>query len=283
MTDQRREPAAMGPGGLSPAEAAQKSLSYSSYLRVDELLGLQRLRSDPPEHDETLFIIIHQVYELWFKQLLHEFDRIRAEFGRNELYDAMAGLKRCRMIMKTLVQQLDVLETMTPMSFRSFRSRLESASGFQSAQFRELEFLLGYKRRDMLAMFGEDMPARERLERRLREPSVVDAFYAFLRLNGFAIDAPAPGHDLTTPTQPNEAVQDVLVVIYKTRPDLANLLELMTDFDEGLQEWRYRHVKMVERTIGLQPGTGGSSGAEFLRRTLFRPVFPDLWAIRHRL
>lgn len=260
-----------------------KALTYSSYLRIDELLSLQSLKSNPAEHDETLFIIIHQVYELWFKQLLHEFDKLKTDFSTNRLYGAMATLKRCRTIMKTLVGQLDVLETMTPMEFGSFRDRLESASGFQSAQFRELEFLLGYKRPQMVQHHVSGTPAFLALQRRLREPSIVDHFYDLLALQQCTIPPALREKDVTAPTQPHEAVQEAVLGLYRARPEFAILLELMVDFDEGLQEWRYRHVKMVERTIGSKPGTGGSSGTEFLKTTLFRPVFPDLWAIRHRL
>ena len=266
-----------------PPPAPAKALTYASYLRVDELLALQTPKSDPPEHDETLFIIIHQVYELWFKQLLHEFDKVQRDFLKADLYGAMATFKRCRTIMKTLVAQLDILETMTPMEFGSFRDRLESASGFQSAQFRALEFQLGYKRPAMLQHFPAESAAHALLKRRLEAHSVVDSFYEFLAHLGHPAPCAVLDKDVTAKTQPNEQVQETLLELYAKRPDVAGLLELLFDFVEGLQEWRYRHVKMVERTIGMKPGTGGSSGAEFLRQTLFRSVFPDLWAIRHRM
>ncbi|NOT00600.1 MAG: tryptophan 2,3-dioxygenase [Phycisphaerales bacterium] len=259
------------------------SLTYDDYLNLDDLLNAQQLRSDPPEHDETLFIIIHQVYELWFKLLLHEFDRVGVQLSSNDLYGSIHTFQRCRTVLKTLVSQLDILETMTPMSFTSFRDRLEEASGFQSAQFRELEFLLGFKRRDMLRYYDASSPAYARLERRLREPSVVDHFYDFLAANGVAIPPALRDKPADQAVEPNGALQDELVGLYQTNRGLVVLFELMTDFDEGLQEWRYRHVKMVERTIGRKTGTGGSPGVEFLRQSLFKPVFPDLWAIRHRL
>lgn len=264
---------------------SQNTLTYSSYLQIDELLKLQRPRSVPPEHDETLFIIIHQVYELWFKQLLHEFDKVKGDFSRGDLYAAIHAFKRCRTIMKTLVGQLDILETMTPMSFTSFRDRLETASGFQSFQYREVEFVLGYKRADMnfAALYGRDTAGYAALMRRLDERTVIDHFYDFLALHGATIPRELRERDLRQSNQPSEAVQEELHTLYQSRPDLAILFELMTDFDEGLQEWRYRHVKLVERTIGQKRGTGGSEGMEFLKKTLFKPVFPDLWAIRHRL
>jgi tryptophan 2,3-dioxygenase len=258
-------------------------LTYADYLHLDELLALQRPRSDPPEHDEMLFIISHQAYELWFKLLLHEFDRIKANLVGNRPYEAIAGFKRVRTIMKVMVEQIDILETLTPMSFNSFRARLEHASGFQSSQFRELEFVLGYKRAAMLRYQREGTPAYERLVQRLHEPSVMDAFYAFLEQHGVAIPEHVRQRDITQPAVQDDAVTDGVLRLYTTRPDLEILFEVMTDFDEGFQEWRYRHIKLVERSIGSKHGTGGSLGVEFLKKSLFLPVFPDLWAMRHRL
>jgi tryptophan 2,3-dioxygenase len=258
-------------------------LTYSRYLKIEELLALQQPASSPPEHDETLFIVIHQVYELWFKLLLHEFDKIRRDFSGGDLWGSISTWKRARMVLKTLVGQIDVLETMTPMSFLTFRDRLESASGFQSTQFRELEFLLGHKRTQILDHYPPDDPGRARLDRRLRERSVQDHFYDFLATRGVAVPPALRAREVTQATEPNSEIQDALVRLYRESPDVGVLLELMTDFDEGMQEWRYRHVKMVERTIGNKQGTGGSLGAEYLRTTLFKPLFPDLWAIRNRL
>jgi tryptophan 2,3-dioxygenase len=259
------------------------TLTYFSYLHLDQLLSLQEPRSSPPEHDEMLFIISHQAYELWFKLQLHELEKVRDDFRANHLYGAIATFKRVRTIMKVMVEQIDILETLTPMSFNSFRDRLETASGFQSSQFREFEFLLGYKRADMLRFQQAGTPAYERLVRRLHEPSVVDAFYDFLEQRGVTIPAALRRRDPTLPTEPNEVVEEGILRLYKSRPDLEILFELMTDFDEGFQEWRYRHIKLVERTIGSKKGTGGSLGVEFLKKSLFHPVFPDLWAIRHKL
>lgn len=258
------------------------SLTYWDYLKLDSLLALQEPRSRQPEHDEMLFIVIHQVYELWFKLLLHELEKIKRDFTADHLFGAIATFQRARHLMKTLVGQLDILETMTPMSFTSFRSRLEDASGFQSTQFRELEFVLGYKRAGVLK-YHENSPGYPALEHRLRERSLVDHFYDFLELRGVAIPNELRNRDATMPSEPNAAVQDGIFHLYKSQPDVTILLELMTDFDEGFQEWRYRHVKLVERTIGSKQGTGGSPGVPFLKQSLFVPVFPDLWAIRHRL
>jgi tryptophan 2,3-dioxygenase len=185
--------------------------------------------------------------------------------------------------MKVMVEQVDIVETLTPMSFSSFRDRLETASGFQSAQFRELEFLLGYKRAAMLKYQKEGTPAYERLVQRLNEPSVVDCFYTFLEQRGVTIPVALRQRDITLPTVPDETVAAGVLHLYKSQPNLEILFELMTDFDEGFQEWRYRHIKLVERTIGSKTGTGGSLGVEFLKKSLFLPVFPDLWAIRHKL
>ncbi len=257
-------------------------LTYANYLKLERLLDLQEPKSEPEEHDELLFIVIHQVYELWFKLLLHELEKIKRDFTANALFGAIATFKRVRTVMKTLVGQLDILETMTPMSFAGFRGRLETASGFRSAQFRALEFVLGLKRREALTAFEAGSAEHAMLERRLKERSVIDHFYDFLAHRGVAIPADLRARDVTLPAVPDERIQEALCRVYREQPDVAILLELMTDFDEGQQEWRYRHVKLTERTIGNKPGTGGSSGVEFLKRTLFTPVFPDLWAIRHR-
>jgi tryptophan 2,3-dioxygenase len=230
-----------------------------------------------------LFIIAHQAYELWFKLQLHELEKLCVDFRNNRLYGAIATLKRARTIMKVMVEQIDILETLTPMSFSSFRDRLETASGFQSSQFREFEFLLGYKRADMLRYQTPGTADYERVERRLRAPSLVDAFYMFLEQHGVAIPSALRQRDPTLPTEPNADVEEGILRLYKTKPDLEILFELMTDFDEGFQEWRYRHIKLVERSIGSKKGTGGSLGVEFLKKSLFHPVFPDLWAIRHKL
>jgi tryptophan 2,3-dioxygenase len=259
------------------------TLTYASYLHLDELLQLQQPRSDPPEHDEMIFIVSHQAYELWFKLQLHELEKIRRDFWDDHLYGAIATFKRVRTIMKVMVEQIDILETLTPMSFNSFRDRLDTASGFQSSQFREFEFLLGYKREAMLRFQQPSTPAYGRLVRRLHEPSVMDAFYDFLSKHGVAIPMALRDRDSTLPTEPNETVQEGVLRLYKTQPDMEILFELMTDFDEGFQEWRYRHIKLVERSIGGKRGTGGSLGVEFLKKSLFHPVFPDLWAMRHKL
>jgi len=221
---------------------ASEPLSYVSYLRINELLALQEPKSDGPEHDELLFIVIHQTYELWFKQILHELDRARRLLREGSLHPVLGTLRRVRTILKTLVGQVDILETMTPLEFNAFRARLESSSGFQSYQFREFE-----------AVFAR--------------PGIWDDVVKLLEGHGCMVSVD---------------IEESLLSVYRTRPDMSLLLEELVDIDEGLQEWRYRHVKMVERTIGNSRGTGGSSGAGYLKSTLFNPVFPELWAIRSR-
>ena len=258
-------------------------LTYASYLKLDQLLALQEPRSHPAEHDEMLFIISHQAYELWFKLQLHELDKIKRDFLDNHLYGAIATFKRVRTIMKVMVEQVDILETLTPMSFNSFRDRLDNASGFQSSQFREFEFVLGYKRKDLLRFQQPGTPAYDRLLQRLNEPSVVDCFYTFLQYHGVVIPQELRTRDVALASVGNDIVEEGILRLYKSEPELEILFELMTDFDEGFQEWRYRHIKLVERSIGSKKGTGGSLGVEFLKQSLFHPVFHDLWAIRHKL
>jgi tryptophan 2,3-dioxygenase len=274
--DRRRHPSAM-------LRESRMEMTYASYLKLDQLLDLQEPRSHPAEHDEMLFIISHQAYELWFKLQLHELDRIKRDFLDNHLYGVIATFKRARTIMKVMVEQIDILETLTPRSFNSFRARLETASGFQSSQFREFEFVLGYKRKDMLRYQQGGTPAYERLLRRLHEPSLVDCFYIFLEQHEVAIPSELRARDIAEPSIPNETVEEGILRLYKSQPQLEILFELMTDFDEGFQEWRYRHIKLVERSIGSKQGTGGSLGVDFLKQSLFHPVFHDLWAIRHKL
>ena len=259
------------------------TLTYHDYLGIPEILELQTPRSEPAEHDETLFIIIHQTYELWFKQFLHEQDMAEKSLRSDDLWGCIATLKRMRMILKTLVQQVDILETMTPLSFVSFRDRLDTASGFQSVQFRIIEFRLGHKRQRILDMTGKDVPLREDLERAMDQPSLMDVLNGFLARMGCDIPKEVLDRDVRDATAAHEGVQAELLKMYRERPDVSVLLELLTDIDEGIQEWRYRHVKLAERTIGAKIGTGGSDGVEFLKRTLFTPLFPDLWAIRSEM
>lgn len=254
--------------------------TYGEYLCVDELLSLQKLRSEPNEHDELLFIVVHQVYELWFKTILHELDGVGAHLERGRSAEAAHGFKRSRTILKTLVSQLDIIETMTPLGFLSFRDRLESSSGFQSAQFRELEFTLGKKSEAGFKRFPDGSDERRRLEERYNSPTLWDRFLSYIGTQGYSIPGSAKDRDVTQTLTPSPDVQKILLQAYRENSTATQICELMVDLDEGVQEWRYRHVKMVERTIGMKMGTGGSEGVAYLRNTLFQPAFPDLWEIR---
>jgi tryptophan 2,3-dioxygenase len=273
-------------------EQDKKAITYISYLKVDELLSLQQPESDG-EHDEMLFIVIHQTYELWFKQMLHEIAEVQKTLEAGKSHRSLAILGRVRTIMKTCVGQLDILETMTPLQFNTFRGRLQSSSGFQSAQFREFEAVLG--RRDQ-AGAGADKksgmgmaehlipgsPARARVEDAMQRRSLWDSALIYLESRGHKMPADVMNRDVTVGYTDHEGVQEVLLNVHRNDAEAAMICEALVDIDEGLQEWRYRHVKMVERTIGHKMGSGGSSGVGYLSSTLFRPVFADLWAIRSR-
>ena len=228
-----------------------------------------------------LFIIIHQTYELWFKQLLHEGVHLRSALAENDNFRAIADFKRILKVLKTMVGQVDILETMTPMSFESFRKRLESASGFQSWQFRCFEFLMGVKSLPKIEHLQEGSEERNRALQFFAEPSLYDAF-----LRGLSTSYELPPHvlqrDVTEVYKGDEQMQGILLDIYRNDKERALVCELFVDLDEGVQEWRYRHIKMVERTIGDKTGTGGSSGARYLKSTLGSPAFVDLWALRAR-
>jgi tryptophan 2,3-dioxygenase len=247
------------------------ALTYTSYLALDEILGAQRPRSD--EHDEMLFIVIHQVYELWFKQLLHELAYLQGRLEDGDTPRALGTLKRVLTILKTVVAQIDVLETMTPRQFTAFRDRLDAASGFQSAQFRELEAVLGLRDPRVIEHYSPQSAARERIAAAQGRPGLPDSLLRYLGARGYTVP----------PRKDSQAIQELLLDVYRDDGEAVQVCERLVDVDEGMQEWRYRHVKMVERTIGDKAGTGGSSGAGYLRETLFRSAFPDLWAVRSRL
>jgi tryptophan 2,3-dioxygenase len=256
-------------------------LTYSSYLRLDELLDIQTPASDG-EHDEMLFIVVHQVYELWFKQILHELDRLQELLDADDGARARHTLNRVLRILKVLVHQLDILETMTPLEFLTFRDRLDSGSGFQSWQFRGFEFALGQKRMPAVQHYPEGTAAREWLAARMEKPSIWDSFLHYIARGGHAVPQSLLERDVREPVTASPELQRLLIDIYRSDAGVREMCERFVDLDEGVQEWRYRHIKMVERTIGMKMGTGGTSGAEYLRSTL-RPAFPDLWAIRSEL
>ena len=239
-----------------------RRLSYGSYLKIPELLELQQGLTT--EHDELLFIVAHQVYELWFKVVLSELQTARERIDGDDIFFARHHLRRVYVIERLLVEQIEVLETMSPQDFLAFRSRLAPASGFQSVQFREIEFLSGLKEPKYMARLEAAPDERARLQRRLDEPSVADAFHALVKRRG-------------SPT---------LLEIFRHRElygDLFDLSEALLDHDEAFAHWRSRHVLMVERQIGSKPGTGGSTGARYLRSTLDKRFYPDLWELRSQL
>jgi tryptophan 2,3-dioxygenase len=262
------------------SENYDSALTYTSYLAVDELLKLQKPLSDGPEHDEMLFIIIHQTYELWFKQLIHEFQQAQRALENGDTHYSLSILGRIRTIMKVCVAQVDILETMTPLQFNAFRGYLASSSGFQSSQFRKVEAILGRRDSRMAGHLPPDMQAeiREITSRN----SIWDSFLDYLTKRGYSLPADVVGRDKSNAYESSAAVQEVLLKVHQSDPESAMVSERLVDIDEGIQEWRYRHVKMVERTIGKKMGTGGSSGVDYLASTLFNPVFKDLWEIRSR-
>ncbi len=249
------------------------ALSYGSYLKVDELIALQRPLSRPAHHDEMLFIIIHQVYELWFKQVLHEVDAAMPALDRDDLPAVSKHFRRIHAIQRVLEQQVDILETMAPQEFNEFRDHLNPASGFQSVQFRELEFACGLRRTEILKFVELDDAQRARLEQRATSPSLYDRVKALLARRGFAVATAAELVESYRQIYSDEAAHY----------DLYRLLEDLIEFDERFALWRSRHVLMVERMIGQRPGTGGSSGAQYLRGTLERRFFPELWEVRTHL
>lgn len=268
----------------------QTKLTYGEYLQVAQLISLQAPQSEPPHHDELLFIIIHQTYELWFKQLLHELDAVVANFkrateapdSRDAVYEAARLLRRCTEIMRVLVEQFTILETMLPTHFLAFRGKLRPASGFQSEQFRELEFLCGLKDEKLLQHHKPSPEMHAKLERRLHEPSLRDVFFAAIAATG-ALNEP------TQETSEEERFQlraNAILALYqeeRTYRDWLDVCERLTEFDELLVSWRLRHIQMIERTIGIRLGTGGSSGASYLKHTLDKKFFPELWEARSLL
>jgi tryptophan 2,3-dioxygenase len=253
-------------------------VTYSRYLRLDQLLSAQQPRSG--EHDEMLFIVIHQIYELWFKQLLHELGKLQSELESGSTTHAMRTLRRTLAILKIVVAQLDVLETMTPTQFTRFRDRLGTSSGFESAQFRQLEAVLGRRDTIMVAQYARGSMERERIAAAMSRPSVFDSFLCYLAGQGYDVPEDMRHRDVSQPLAASAGMQQVLKKVYDDDTDATAVCELLVDLDEGMQEWRYHHVKMVERTIGSRRGTGGSAGANYLKTTVGNPTFPDLWAMR---
>jgi tryptophan 2,3-dioxygenase len=262
---------------------SEAPLSYNKYLRVRDLIGLQDCLSDPAHHDELLFITIHQAYELWFKQILHEIDAATLALGEDRAPLATRALSRVVEIEKLLVTQIHILETMTPINFLGFRDELKPASGFQSMQFREIEFSSGLKDVGILRAFETDEFASPRLRARIDAPSLGDAFFAYLTRRG--LDAPPDDASLSEPErqrrhgQRTRAVLEILTH-FETRYEEYLLAESLIAHDEYFSLWRHHHVKMVERMVGFKRGTGGSEGVGYLSTTLDKRFFPELWEAR---
>jgi tryptophan 2,3-dioxygenase len=262
-----------------PFDKKTDGITYGGYLKIKELTNLQQLQSDPPQHDETLFIIIHQVYELWFKQMLHELDTIVKKLDDGDALGAIRLLRRCIEIQRVLVNQIAVLETMTPMDFLLFRDHLMPASGFQSSQFREIESICGLKDNSFLNYLEKESPEYARLQKRLNSPSVKDAFYGLLRGRGFALPESQAQEDKAAHHQ---RIGELIRIYQEAEKhyDLFLLAESLIEFDEAFIIWRLRHVKMAERMIGSKIGTGGSEGVAYLQSTTTQKFFPDLWELR---
>lgn len=261
-------------------------LSYNSYLRVADLIELQGVRSDPAHHDELLFITIHQTYELWFKQILHELDAAIIFLDADRVWQATRAVSRAVEIEKILVNQIHILETMTPLGFLGFREELNPASGFQSMQFREIEFVSGAKDERILGAFRDDEFADRRLQARFTAPSLHDAFFQLLSRRG--MDAPADNATLTKAERAaryESRVRAVTAVLthFEQVQDLFTFADVLIAHDEYVLLWRTHHVVMVERMLGSKPGTGGSEGVGYLRSTLDKKFFPELWEARTHL
>jgi aminocarboxymuconate-semialdehyde decarboxylase len=277
---------AKSPRANEPIHTKADQLTYSSYLRVPDLLQLQHPQSSPQHHDELLFIIVHQTYELWFKELLHDLDAVVRNLrdagenpeSRDEVYEAARLLRRCTEITRVLVEQFTILETMLPTHFLAFRGKLEPASGFQSEQFRELEFLCGLKDEKMLRYHKPTPEAYAQLERRLREPSLHEVFFEALQAMGkLQIDKNVSEREQF------EARARAVLSLYRdehSHRDWIDVCERLTEFDELVVGWRLRHIQLVERVIGARMGTGGSAGSSYLKLTLDKKFFPELWQAR---
>ena len=259
------------------------NLSYGKYLHLDEILDAQHPVSQPEHHDELLFIVQHQTTELWFKLVLHELQSVQRLLAKDDLRPALKGLARVKHIQRTLTEQWSVLATLTPSEYAEFRSFLGTSSGFQSYQYRAVEFALGNKNRDMLSIFDDDPAAREMLTDALNAPSVYDEFLRYLARHGHDVPVELLQRDVTMPYEFNADLVPVFKGIYDDPErfwEAYEACEELVDLEENFQFWRFRHMKTVERIIGFKRGTGGSSGVKFLRAALNLTFFPELYAVR---
>lgn len=276
----------MGHDGEDLIQPKAETLTYDRYLKIADLLSLQQELSEPKEHDETLFIIIHQVYELWFKQILHELSRAQTHLQQHALIPVLRSLKRVDAIQKVLVHQIDILETMAPDEFNRFRERLNPASGFQSHQFRLLEFRLGLKDERYLKFFQHAPEIRGKLQDALQQRSLYDDFLHHLAHRGLAVPQAVLGQPTTKTHEISAELTQIIADLYRRQQehyDLYMACEALMDLDEQLMLWRSRHVMMVQRMIGDLKGTGGSSGAQYLQQTLNKRAFPELWLARDQM
>ncbi len=263
-----------------------KHLSYGAYLRLDLLLSAQQPLSDPPQHDELLFIVQHQTSELWLKLMVHELRSARALLRTDALSPALKRMARIKHIQHTLTDQWSVLATLTPSEYAEIRPFLATSSGFQSAQYREVEFLLGNKNAEMVAVFAHDPAARAALAELLHEPSLYDEFLAHLARAGYAVPAELLSRDWSQPHQANAMLVDTFAGVYAAPAEhwgVYETCEELVDLEDNFQQWRFRHLQVVQRTIGHRTGTGGSSGVDFLRKALDLTFFPELFEVRTRI
>jgi tryptophan 2,3-dioxygenase len=277
--------------GFRPIEAGvhtdfREAMSYADYLELDTLLAAQHPRSDPPHHDELLFIVQHQTTELWLKLILHELRAARAYLDTDLVHQALKCLARVKHIQRTLIEQWSVLATLTPSEYAQFRGTLGAASGLQSAQYRAVEFILGNKNQHMLRIFASDHGASAMLSELLDEPSVYDAFLRFLARRGLEIPSEVLERDVRRPWVMQPALIPVFQSIYDAVDrayDLYEACESLVDVEDNFQFWRFRHLRTVQRTIGFKTGTGGSSGVRFLQKALDLTFFPELYAVRTKI
>jgi len=263
-----------------------RSMSYGDYLRLDLLLAAQQPQSDPPQHDELLFIVQHQTSELWLKLMVHELRSARDLLGVDELAPALKRMARVKHIQRTLTDQWSVLATMTPSEYAQIRPFLATSSGFQSAQYREVEFLLGNKDADMIKVFGHDPVAQGALRELLSQPSLYDEFLRFLHRAGYAVPPALLDRDWSQPYRLSPALVDTIAGVYAAPAEhwgVYETCEELVDIEDNFQQWRFRHLQVVQRTIGQKTGTGGSSGVDFLRRALDLTFFPELFEVRSRI
>ncbi|PUA80065.1 tryptophan 2,3-dioxygenase [Nocardioides currus] len=261
-------------------------MSYGDYLRLDLLLSAQQPQSDPPQHDELLFIVQHQTSELWLKLMVHELRSARSLLATDDLSPALKRLARVKHIQRVLTDQWSVLATLTPSEYAEIRPFLATSSGFQSAQYREVEFLLGNKDADMVRVFKHDAAVRDELSTLLNEPSLYDEFLAYLSRRGYAVPEDVLTRDVTRQHAASPELVEVFAQVYAAPSEhwgVYETCEELVDVEDNFQQWRFRHLQVVQRTIGHKIGTGGSSGVDFLRRALDLTFFPELFEVRTRI